>query len=106
LAVRFPEPSPRLVPIRARYTDMVREAVELSGGGRFLERGSREKGPHGRWVDMHEVWRAAEVIGIGQLQPARMRNTWICAHLSNGTPLPHLAKLCGFVNPRVERHAR
>jgi len=96
LAINVPAPKPRLVPVRKQYTSLLREAMKAKGTGRFLDRGVGMRGKKETWNDMSAAWRAILVEGLGQIKPARARNSWICAHLRNGTPLPYLAKLCGY----------
>ena len=78
---------PRLVPIRADYTDLVRRAVEFAGDGPFIRAASR-----------NAVFIAAErvmVHGFGHLEFARARSTWLKAHLEAGTSLPALRAIAG-----------
>ena len=78
---------PRLVPIRADYTDLVLRAVEFAGDGPFIRAASR-----------NAVFIAAErvmVHGFGHLEFARARSTWLKAHLEAGTSLPALRAIAG-----------
>ena len=78
---------PRLVPIRADYTALALRAVEYAGNGPFITAKSR-----------NAVYSAAErvmVHGVGHLELARARSTWLSAHLVAGTPLAVLRVIAG-----------
>ncbi len=77
---------PRVVPIRADYTSLVREAVELVGGGRFVTA-----------VHRTAVYSVCRQVGIGgrTLSVRRARSTWLVAHLNAATPLSALRRIAG-----------
>lgn len=90
LGVRVRGPHQRVVPVRVAYTGLVRRAVEFADGDLFVTARSR-----------NGVYIAAErvvVHGVGHLELARARSTWLRAHLVAGTPLAALRVIAGPVS--------
>ena len=87
LAMRIPDPKPRLVPIRLHYTDLARRALEAADGKPFIS----AKGCN---AAHHAAKRLAPQNGEG-LSYWRARSTWLAAHLRVGTPLPALWRIAG-----------
>ena len=86
LAVRVGGRNPRLVPLRAAYTDMALRTAQAADGDRFIT--AQGKGA------VHSI---AERLAFAEesLSLRRARNTWLTAHLQAGTPLPALRVLAG-----------
>ena len=80
-------PRARLVPVRAIYTEMVREAAEETSSGKFITAEGR-----------NAVHRTAERLATDGLSLPRARNTWLTVHLVAGTPLAVLRVLEGPVS--------
>ena len=76
----------RVVPIRADYTALVAEAMELVGTGRFVQATHRSA-----------VYMLCRQVGVdGQvLSVRRARSTWLVAHLHAATPLSVLRRVAG-----------
>ena len=87
VAVQVEGPHSRVVPVRADYTKLVLRACELASGGRFVTAQSR----NGVYVAAERV----RVLGLGHLELARARSTWLRAHLVAGTPLAALRVIAG-----------
>ena len=91
LAVQVRGRDARLVPIRERWTDVVRQAVKLlseragTGSRFFISR------------DRNAAARAANSVTTGQarLSLRRARATWLTAHIVAETPLPVLRRIAG-----------
>ncbi|MDE0233981.1 MAG: hypothetical protein OXM62_03135 [bacterium] len=85
LAVRVRGRHPRLVPIRADYTDLAQAAISASAKDRLVFPDSGDV--------VHTTAR--------RLRPAlsfrRARSTWLVAHLTAGTPLGVLRRVAGPV---------
>ena len=81
----------RLVPIRAAYTAMVREAAATAAGDRFIAGGVRN--PHNVASRLN-----GEKPG---LVLRRARSTWLAAHLVSGTPLAALRIIAGPVGAQT-----
>ena len=77
-------PRARLVPVRAIYTEMVREAAEETSSGKFITAEGR-----------NAVHRTAERLTADGLLLPCARNTWLTVHLVAGTPLAVLRVLEG-----------
>ena len=91
LAVQVRGRDARLVPIRACWTDVVRQAVRLVG---------ERPGTSSRFFvsqDRNAAARAANSVSIGHtnLSLRRARATWLTAHLVAETPLPGLRRIAG-----------
>ena len=86
LGVRVGGTHPRVVPIRHDYTSLVREAVELADGGRFVTATHRTA-----------VYMLCRQVGISgrTLSVRRARSTWLVAHLHAGTSLSALRRIAG-----------
>ena len=86
LGVRVGGTHPRVVPIRADYTSLVREAVELADGGRFVTATHRTA-----------VYMLCRQVGISgrTLSVRRARSTWLVAHLHAATSLSVLRRIAG-----------
>lgn len=78
---------PRLVPIRADYTELVLRAVEFANPDRFVSATSRNA--------VYMVAQRVLVRGLGALCLKRSRSTWLLAHLNAGTPIPALRVIAG-----------
>jgi hypothetical protein len=89
--VRVGEPAARVVPVLARWQD---EVVELaaSAGDEFLV--------GGRSLAKNRAGSLAASIVVAHGHPrvsaARLRSTWLVAHLAMGTRLPELARAAGL----------
>ncbi len=95
LAIRVTGHRGRIVPIRADYTMMVREAAQFAD-----TRGGSESNRFVKAADKNAVSRLTANLdfGTGRLCLRRARNTWIAAHLLAGTPVPDLHHLAGTVS--------
>ena len=95
LAMRVTGHRGRIVPIRADFTPMVREAAQLADA-----RGGSDSNRFVRATDKNAVSRLTANLdfGKGRLCLRRARNTWIAAHLLAGTPFTDLHKLAGSVS--------
>ena len=91
LAVQVRGRDARLVPIRACWTDVVRQAVKLLSERAGI--GSRFFVSH----DRNAAARAANSVSIGQarLSLRRARATWLTAHIVAETPLLVLRRIAG-----------
>jgi len=87
LMVQVTGPNPRLVPIRAAYTDLVRKAAMSVSGHRFI--------PSAVYGSASNLARQITVHGVGPLSLPRARATWIAAHLQADVSLRALRKICG-----------
>jgi hypothetical protein len=94
--VRVGDPSARLVPVLARWEQVVLELAESAGdefvvGGRSLA--------INRAGDLTRKF----VVGHGhpKLSAPRLRSTWLVHHLTIGTRLPELARAAGMVGVTV-----
>ena len=87
---------PRLVPVRVRWTDTVRESVQAVR--------SRPYPSFGRFIACEGYGSAAVVARrlpcgmAGGVSLSRARATWLAAHLLAGTPLPALRMLAGSLD--------
>ena len=90
LAVGVGGRNARVVPVRAVYTEMVREAAQATTGGRFIS---------GTACNVHNI---ASRLGPGDsgLMLRRARSTWLAAHIKAGTPLAALRIIAGPVGVR------
>lgn len=91
LAVKVRGSDARLVPIRACWTPVVRQAVKLVG---------ERPGTSATFIrsqDRNAAARAANSVTIGhaRLSLRRARATWLTAHIIGGTPLPVLRQIAG-----------
>ena len=91
LAVRVRGRNPRLVPVRAAYTEMVREAAETTVGDEFISGAVR---------NVHNVSSRLKGAETG-LVLRRARSTWLAAHLVSGTPLAALRIIAGPVGAQT-----
>ena len=73
------------------YEDM-KFAVRYSYKEYMLGSDPRQRGA------VSKVASSIEVTGIGTLSVSRMRSTWICHHLRNGTPLLLLLEMAGLTS--------
>jgi hypothetical protein len=88
----------RLAIVRAKYTSIIQQAVSEAGEGRLIGASARPVGLSRRTVQMWEVWKSIEVKGdggLGRIDPARARNTWIAHHLAAGTPIHFIVQMAG-----------
>ena len=90
--------NPRLVPIRAAYSELLREAVEESDGSSFFRGSSRSMASllAARLLENP----AATNRGRG-LSLRRARSTWLAAHLAANTPLGALRVIAGPLSWRT-----
>ena len=86
---------PRLVPVRLRWTDVVRQAVACV---RSRPSGSSDKFIFG-W-NPGSAGAAARNLPLGWegISLSRTRATWLAAHLIAGTSLPALRMLAGSLS--------
>ena len=86
LGIRVGGTHTRMVPIRHDYTSLVREAVELADGGRFVSATHRTA-----------VYMLCRQVGISghTLSVRRARSAWLVAHLQAGTSLSVLRRIAG-----------
>ena len=87
LVVATRGPKARMVPIRRAYTELVREALEHSQNGRFIQT-----------TGQNIVYWIGSGLDIGDgegLSLRRARSTWLHAHLLAGTSLPALRRIAG-----------
>ncbi len=89
LGVHIRGRNPRLVPLRAAYTDTARQVLAEAPSGSFLSGTSRQPA--------HQI--AHRLIASGEsLVLRRARSTWLTAHLRAGTPLWALRVIAGPVS--------
>ena len=98
LAVQVRGRNERLVPIRACWTQTVRQAISLAI--------QQQPGNDGRFICSDRVADAAKIanqisIGDQYLRLRRARATWVAAHLRAGTALPTLRKIAGPLSTRT-----
>ena len=94
LAVHVRGPAPRLVPIRERCTDVVREVIEATGanGGSELIPGN----PHASFhLTRSMLGDHRAYPGIKGFSFIRGRNTWLTVHMLGNTTTRALRKLAG-----------
>lgn len=87
LGITVHRDGPRVVPVRAAYTDLVREASELCGPNRFFDSDNLNAASN--------VATRLAVEGLGRLDLHRARATFVCAHIRAGTPLDVLSEIAG-----------
>ena len=89
--IEVPDPAPRVAPVRARWATTVLELAEQAGDG-LLFGGERPS--------KNLVNRRAGDFDLGKDTPkpnaARLRSTWLVAHLAAGTRLPELVEAAGL----------
>ena len=89
--VEVPDPAPRVVPVRDAWAATVRELAEQADDG-LLFGGERPR--------KNLVNRRASDFDLSQDTPkpnaARLRSTWLVAHLAAGTRLPELVEAAGL----------
>ena len=95
--------SPRIVVVRAQYEDLLREALEL-----HRKAGRKSSDPlYGlsktrRNVTGPVTQRAKTALGTGvELNPARLRSTWLVAVMSADVPLGALLRASGLRTART-----
>ena len=102
LVVQVRGDQPRLVPVRVRWTETVREAIRAAH--------SRPPPPPDRFVTVKGHSSAAGFARrlpcgmAGGVSLSRARATWLAAHLLAGTPLPALRMLAGSPDRGVLAH--
>lgn len=89
LGIRVLRDRPRIVPVRAAYSALVVEAIDLCGRDRFFESDSP--------AAASRLATRLAVQGLGRLDLHRARATFVCAHISAGTPLDVLDEIAGPV---------
>ena len=87
LGIQVVRHHPRLVPIRADFTELVVRAVEFAGDGPFVLARCRNA--------VYSTAERVHVHGFGYLKLKRARSTWLQAHLVAGTPLAALRVIAG-----------
>ena len=103
LVVDVPGARARRVVVRAPYDDLLREAITL-----HREQGRRDSQPlYGTKVDRHNATgvvtsSARTAFGVGvEIDPARLRSTWLVALMSADLPLGVLLKVSGLRSART-----
>ncbi len=103
LVVDVPGARARRVVLRAPYDDLLREAITL-----HREQGRRANQPlYGTKVDRHNAsgtvtGSARTAFGVGvEIDPARLRSTWLVALMSADLPLGVLLKVSGLRSART-----
>ncbi len=103
LVVDVPGARARRVVVRAPYDDLLREAIAL-----HREQGRRADQPlYGTKVDRHNAsgtvtGSARTAFGVGvEIDPARLRSTWLVALMSADLPLGVLLKVSGLRSART-----
>jgi hypothetical protein len=94
VTVRVGDPAPRAVVVRAPYEEAVLE-LAATAGDEFLIGGlSLSANRTGHLV-------ASFIVPTGHppITPARLRSTWLLAHLTAGTRLPELCQAAGLQGP-------
>jgi hypothetical protein len=94
--IRVGEPNPRSVPVRALYEAAVVELAEGAGDSALVGGHSNSKNRTGHLV-------ASFLVPTGHvpLAPARLRSTWLLAHLIDAVPLGELCVAAGLAGPAV-----
>ena len=98
LAIQVRGQNPRLVPIRACWTEAVRQAAQIA---------EEREGERSVWLirarDKNAVSRLARSLDFGQggLTLRRARSTWLTAHLMAGTSLSTLRILAGSLSAQT-----
>ena len=89
---------PRRVPIRANWTETVRQAAQLA-----QERDGRASARFIRSRSKNAVSGITASLNFGQggLNLRQARTTWLTAHLMAGTPLPDLRVLAGSLSAQT-----
>ena len=101
LFVQVRGPQCRLVPVRVRWTETVRESIRVarshpSSTGRFVAAKGETSAAH--------VARRLPCGMAGGVSLWRARATWLAVHLLAGTPLPALRMLAGSLHWAVLQH--
>ena len=89
--VRVGDPAARLVVVRAEWEDEVIDLARTAGSDYLI--GGRSEARN-RVADLAK--RLARPAGHPRLSPARLRSTWLLAHLEAGTRLPELCCAAGL----------
>lgn len=98
VTVRVAGRYPRLVPIRASYADVVREAVQAADGARFIRGDSHSSVSNVAAALLENPRATGRRRG---LLLRRARNTWLVAHLEANTPLAALRVIAGPLAKRT-----
>jgi hypothetical protein len=112
VVVEVPDPAARRVVARAAYAEALLELAAAAGEGLLIGERKVSKNSSSEF--------AADIIDQGRIafSPARLRSTWLVAHLEAGTQLPTLLQaagmrtfgslgdLLGFVRPLDDGEAR
>ena len=89
---------PRRVPVRAAYSDLVREAVEAANGAMFVRGDSHSAAA----VIAERLLEDPRTTGRRSgLVLRRARNTWLAAHLRVNTPLAALLTIAGPLSAKT-----
>jgi hypothetical protein len=91
--VRLRRSSPRLVPVLARFEDIICRLAEEAGDEPLVGGIAAGKNKASRAVARFESGP-----GRPRLSASRARSTWLLHHLRSGTRLRELAAAAGFVN--------
>ena len=95
LAVKVRGLNPRLVPIRAAYTPLAREAVKAAGGAKFMQ---GDNANAAALIAAKIAGRPTSAREATHLSLRRARNTCPGAHLGAATPWPALHMIAGPVS--------
>ena len=95
LAVRVRGRNPRVVPIRAEYTSLAREAAQAAEGAKFVQ-GDNDNAA--ALVAAKIAGRPGPAHKVTHLSLRRARNTWLVAHLRANTPWLALRVIAGPVS--------
>jgi hypothetical protein len=96
VVVRVGEPMARAVVVRARWEQDLLDLARTAGDEFLVGGRSESRNRTGHLVASLEV-----PTGHPQLAPARLRSTWLLAHLQQGTRLPELCQIAGIQSPAV-----
>ncbi len=96
VVVRVGEPMARTVVVLARWEQDLLELARTAGDEFLVGGRSTSRNRTGHLVASLKV-----PTGHPQLAPARLRSTWLLAHLQSGTRLPELCRAAGIQGPAV-----
>ena len=102
LVVQVRGPQPRLVPVRLRWTETVRQTIRAA---RSRPQPSTDEFITAKsYTSVAYTARCLPFGMAGGVSLSRARATWLAAHLSAGTPLPALRMLAGSPDHYVLQH--
>lgn len=101
LVVLVPGPNARAVPVRRQYEGLVARALELSSaeGPDALVLGKKATRRNVTYVASHGLVTAREGAGV-EIQPHRLRTTWLFACMNAAVPLGDLLRMAGLRSAR------